>query len=332
MESTVMNSSIVSMPAKKDTLIFKGRDRAKTLHNLCTNDILRSGQGDCLEAFITSLQGKVLGFVEIVVLEDSIYIVSNEKGLELCRDHIKKYSIFDETEVIEPAQELFSLFVHGKNAIEQLSEMADLSFVSENRKCKKYDFDKQEVIVKPSFLAGSVELIGNHIVISDISEKLKTTQLTPDQFELIRIAAAWPLSGIDTSADNLPQEIDRDKTAISFKKGCYLGQETVARLDALGHVNRKLVGVSFKSAEDNLNSLKNLPIQVVNKDNQQVGEIRSLAYDPENRQYLGLAMMRLKALESETRIAVAPEINLIFQSLEIFREEAGSLLQSELNI
>ena len=43
----------------------------------------------------------------------------------------------------------------------------------------------------------------------------------------------------------MPQEVNRDAQAISFTKGCYLGQETVARIDALGHVNRLLVGLRF---------------------------------------------------------------------------------------
>ena len=54
-----------------------------------------------------------------------------------------------------------------------------------------------------------------------------------------------PLFGQDITDDNLPQEVNRDSVAISFTKGCYLGQETVARIDALGRVNRKLVGLAF---------------------------------------------------------------------------------------
>ena len=48
-----------------------------------------------------------------------------------------------------------------------------------------------------------------------------------------------------STTDNLPQEVGRDREAISFTKGCYLGQETVARIDALGHVNQRIVGVRF---------------------------------------------------------------------------------------
>ena len=66
-----------------------------------------------------------------------------------------------------------------------------------------------------------------------------------EAFETARIEAGTPLYGRDITAENLPQEIDRDRLAISFTKGCYLGQETVARIDALGHVNHLLHLVKF---------------------------------------------------------------------------------------
>ena len=56
----------------------------------------------------------------------------------------------------------------------------------------------------------------------------------PEAAEVTRIEAGVPLFGCDITEDNLPQEIGRNKQAISFTKGCYLGQETVARIDALG--------------------------------------------------------------------------------------------------
>ena len=51
--------------------------------------------------------------------------------------------------------------------------------------------------------------------------------------------------GVDFDDRNFPQEVGRNEQAISFTKGCYLGQETVARIDALGHVNQRLAGVRF---------------------------------------------------------------------------------------
>ena len=65
------------------------------------------------------------------------------------------------------------------------------------------------------------------------------------RFDVARIEAGTPLFKVDFDDSNLPQEVGRDAEAISFTKGCYLGQETVARIDALGHVNQRIVGVQF---------------------------------------------------------------------------------------
>ena len=64
-------------------------------------------------------------------------------------------------------------------------------------------------------------------------------------FHALRIEAGTPLFGVDFDDRNFPQEVGRNEQAISFTKGCYLGQETVARIDALGHVNQQLAGVRF---------------------------------------------------------------------------------------
>ena len=67
-----------------------------------------------------------------------------------------------------------------------------------------------------------------------------------EDLERARVESGYPLWGVDFDDSHLPQEIRRDELAISFTKGCYLGQETIARLDALGHVNRHLAGVRFE--------------------------------------------------------------------------------------
>ena len=66
-----------------------------------------------------------------------------------------------------------------------------------------------------------------------------------DAVEMARLEAGTPLFGQDITDKNLPQELARNAFAISFTKGCYLGQETVARIDALGHVNQTLCGLRF---------------------------------------------------------------------------------------
>src|SRR5262249_28155604 len=85
---------------------------------------------------------------------------------------------------------------------------------------------------------------------------------------------------------NLPQEVGRDARAISFTKGCYLGQETVARIDALGHVNRRLVALKLASVE--------LPSSgaMLRAADQPVGHITSAAWSPILDSPLALAYVR----------------------------------------
>jgi folate-binding protein YgfZ len=104
--------------------------------------------------------------------------------------------------------------------------------------------------------------------------------------ELLRIEAGWPRYGRDLSEDNLPQEVGRDQWAISFTKGCYLGQETVARIDSRGHVNRLLMGLIFASAEVPKSGMELRAGSAV------VGEITSAAFSPTRNAAVALGYVR----------------------------------------
>jgi folate-binding protein YgfZ len=100
----------------------------------------------------------------------------------------------------------------------------------------------------------------------------------------LRIESGWPLFGVDFDGSNFPQEVGRDAQAISFRKGCYLGQETVARIDALGHVNKRLCTVRLAgeaAAGDDLFA-----------GGEPVGRVTSSSYSPRLDGWLALAMVR----------------------------------------
>ncbi len=105
-----------------------------------------------------------------------------------------------------------------------------------------------------------------------------------------RIEWGWPLQGLDITEKNLPQEVDRDRLAISFVKGCYLGQETVARIDALGHVNRTLAGVCFLAAQPG--APLPAPGLELTRDGKPAGHVTSSCYSPTLAAPLALAYLR----------------------------------------
>jgi folate-binding protein YgfZ len=108
---------------------------------------------------------------------------------------------------------------------------------------------------------------------------------TDEQLQWHRVLAGTPWFGIDSTTDTLPQELQRDDKAISFTKGCYLGQETVARIDALGRVNKLLVRLKAKK-----------PISVgqsLEFGEKEVGTISSVATNGD--EFLALAIVRRAA-------------------------------------
>src|SRR5262245_57953983 len=73
-----------------------GLDRAKFLHNLTTNDVKRIAVGHGCEAFVTSSQGKTLGYVTLLAAEGAILLRSDPGGLGAILPHFEKYGIFDD--------------------------------------------------------------------------------------------------------------------------------------------------------------------------------------------------------------------------------------------
>jgi folate-binding protein YgfZ len=121
----------------------------------------------------------------------------------------------------------------------------------------------------------------------------------PKAFEAARIEAGMPVYGIDFNEENLPQEVGRDDRAISFTKGCYLGQETVARIDALGHVNQRLVGVRFFGSDLPAGGME------LTREGRIVGAVTSAAFSPKLDAPIALAMVRREANSPGTRLASA---------------------------
>jgi folate-binding protein YgfZ len=136
-----------------------------------------------------------------------------------------------------------------------------------------------------------------HAVVSSSLVAAGATACDAAALEAARIEAGWPSYGIDITEKNLPQEVGRDATAISFTKGCYLGQETVARIDALGHVNRHLVRLRFEGR-----AIPS-PGAELTADGQPAGNVTSAAWSAGWQAPIALAYLRRGSDAPGTRIA-----------------------------
>jgi len=121
--------------------------------------------------------------------------------------------------------------------------------------------------------------------------------VSPGELDALRIDAGIPRVPADVGEHDLPNEAGLEQTAISYSKGCYLGQEVMARLKSMGQVRRKLLRVRGAAPLP-----EKLPVPLFHA-GKKVGELRSAATTPEG--FVGLAMLSLIGLGDATTCGLA---------------------------
>lgn len=301
---------------------LSGKDRVKSLNNLCTQDIKKLAEGTVTEGFITNPQGKTSGFVTIFELDQAIWVRTNPAGLKEALPLFQKYAIFDDTTVEEMTETLEQCLLLGtdlrkvlqKHFTIELPDRADFAITADLGTMKNVTLLSDQTTAD-----GGIVILGpkglNDFILNALASESGGRFSDDNAWDLRRLRHGWPLYGTDIKPDQLPQEVDRDRSAINFNKGCYLGQETVARLDALGHVNRLLMGFTWQPG-DGLNSELKPPLEIHNAENQNVGEIRSMNFDESSHTCIGLALVRTKALTGALHVKDCPAGEIKFYRLE----------------
>ena len=278
-----------------------GADRTRFLHGFCTNDINGLQRGIGCEAFLTNAKGRTVGHVLAFCGEQSLVLDSAAGQAETIVDHLDRYIIREDVAIADLSQEKTELFIAGINAQQALASLADAPIPASTLThitCRLADI---EVSVRrvpfgagPSFLVACSRSSCPQLYAS--LTRAGAAVCSAAALEMIRIEAGFPAYGRDITEDNLPQEVNRDEQAISFNKGCYLGQETVARIDALGHVNRLLVGLRWETP------LVPQAGQKLGLDQRPIGHVTSAAWSPRLGTPLALAYVRRDRSQRGTRI------------------------------
>jgi folate-binding protein YgfZ len=268
-------NAVVELPGWS-SISIRGKDRYTFLHNFCTNDVKRLTVGASCEAFITNVKGKIIGHGLVCSKADELEFVGAPGQAAAIIAHLDRYIIREDVQLRDTTDSSKHLFIVSDDC-ERADAFSWNGLTETEGRIVGAESDEASNLV--------AELIGPHFLVVNESA-----------FTVARIEAGFPLFGVDFDENNLPQEIGRDREAISFTKGCYLGQETVARIDALGHVNQRIVGVRFLA--------EHMPAvgSVLSKDGTEVGRITSVAFSPELNAPLALAMVRREANAVGTRV------------------------------
>ena len=304
-QAALHGAAVFSLPGRTQVELT-GADRASFLHNFCTNHIKGLAVGQGCEAFLVNIKGRILFSVLVYAGPASLWIETEAGQAAALLAHLDRYIITEDVQLVDRTNDLSQLYISGEEAETLVARILSIGMDSIPKPGQAV---VNGVMVRRHSIgpAPGVSLIGPSSEIAALHEKLRTAGAVDGSTELLealRIEAGTPRSGVDLSEDHLAQEANRTRLAINFNKGCYLGQEPIARIDALGHVNRLLSGVIS-------NVPANIPVgtEVFAKRDatSASGTLTSTAVWPANNLALGLGMLRRELAQEGTECFLGPE-------------------------
>jgi len=219
-----------------------GPDGIGFIQGQLTQDVLAMAPGETRPAAALTPRGKLLFLARVVGLPDGRRrLLLPEAQREPAIAHLKKFVIFQKVEIADRSGEFTRIALYGPVAADFQAEASAMRLPAEGEM-------SGELLVEAAHLPRVEERL----------ERAGSLPVGPETAEILRVEAGRPRFGSDADTSSLADEVGLD-AAISTTKGCYVGQEIVARMRTYGRVNRRLVGFRFSDGPLDPGSLLKKP-------------------------------------------------------------------------
>lgn len=274
-------AGLIDLSSLRGRIRVTGSEAVMFLNGLITNDMKAVVENQWLPAVFPTVQGRLIGAVRITRENDSGFLIDTENAShEAILKTISRFTLAGDFHVTDVTSETALLTVQGRRANEVIGNT---------------DY--------PTIRATHTGEEGFDIVLngdaSSVKEKLVAAGaqvVSPETFEVLRIEAGIARHGVDMDETNVVLETNLDD-AISYTKGCYLGQEIIVRIKHRGHVAKKLTGMKFD------NPVEAGPM-VQSTEGKDVGRVTSVTYSPKLGSTIALGYLRYEYLSAGTTVKV----------------------------
>lgn len=300
------NVGIVDL-SHRGKLRLSGREHIKFLQGMLTNDISKLEEGTGLYATLLTVKGRIIS--DMIVYRDSESVLLDlEPGLnEKIRELLIKFRLSYRANIEDITETIALVSVHGPDSKKLLQKI----LVEEIPELNEYSFLKREIngfqvtiarINRTGEEGYDIYIPSNALetLWKSLTENGEEFHLKPvglDTMETLRIEVAIPRYGVDMDENTIPLEAGLWH-ALSFEKGCYVGQEVIARIKWRGHVNRHLVGFEIEGED--------LPVSgdKIIRDEREVGYITSSTFSPALKKAIALGYIRREFIEPGTKVSI----------------------------
>ena len=285
-------------------IIVSGSEAVMFLNGLITNDMKTLAGHSWMPAAFTNVQGRLLAVVRVLNLADHFLIdterATHAKVLEL----LGRFTLAGDFHVTDATEEIATLSVQGRGAADVIRTVfGDILGNLERGKVLTAPFGESTVTI---ICATHTAEAGFDIFV-DVNEAGQLQRVLTDAgavvvsegvSETLRIEAGIPRYGIDMDERTILNEANLDD-AVSFTKGCYIGQEIVVRIMHRGHVAKKITGLVFAGQTPESGT------KVLSENDQEIGRVTSSTASPRLQRALALAYVKYDYLAPGTKIKAA---------------------------
>jgi folate-binding protein YgfZ len=275
-------------------LLVTGGEAAEYLQGQLTQDVEALEPGEGAYAVLLDRKGHMQADLRVLRLAtDEVWLDTEPEGLEAARKHLQMYKIGRDAEVADVGAERATLSLIGPRS----AEVAATAVLPENA-CEAALVGGVECLAVGT-IAGidlvcataEAEKLGDALLAAGAAE------VSAEAAEIVRIEAGVPRFGAEMGTETMPAEAGIVEATVSFTKGCYIGQETVARLHYKGRPNRHLRGLRLSAPAT--------PGAGLRLGEKEVGRLGGSAVSPALGP-IGLAIVRREA-EPGTELAVGED-------------------------
>jgi folate-binding protein YgfZ len=292
-----------------------GKDRVRWLHNMVSNNVRDLPANHGKYNFVLNAQGRILGDMYIFNRGESLGLETDTAQVETLLNAMKRYIIMDKVEMTPAGETLMVLGACGPNAEAVLARADINAFGMAPLEVRELSVGglALTLIRGPEQKPGWFELWIDPAKAQDCWSRLTSAGAQPvgsEALEMWRVLRGIPSYGQDIRDRDLPQETEQMQ-ALTFTKGCYIGQEIVERIRARGQVHRKFAGFIFGEHVPAIGKFES--------EGRALAEITTLATVPASggSKNIGLGYVRREALAAGPKIDLngieATVVNLPFE-------------------
>lgn len=293
----------------RSRICLTGADRVRFLHGQVTNDIKRLLVGSGCYAALVNAKGKMECDLNVYCLAEEL-LLDFEPGLTgKVMQRLEKYVVADDVQVVDVGPVYGLLSVQGHSAANVVSGLQMFQRIPvlpfEFSHATDSSFGEIYVANQPRLGTSGFDFFVPNDSIGNFAERLMEATRSVggrlcgwQALEIARVEAGIPRFGIDMDESCFPQECGIEAGAVSYSKGCYVGQEVLNRIHTMGHVNRELRGLRLA------NGLQSLPVKgdELFHDGKEVGVVTSGVDSPVLGAKIALGFVRRSVGQVGTRL------------------------------